>query len=147
MSSTIAFDAAIFRAQFPAFADETAFPDATLEAYWDQATCYVSDCDYGRLSGACRRLALNNMTAHLCQLAQDITNGNTVGIANSATVGSVSVSLSPPPFGTDQWSWWLNLTPYGAALEALLAQAAIGGFYIGGHNERGSFRRSGGGFG
>lgn len=143
----IEFDVAVFRAQFPAFASETTYPDALLQGYWDQATCYISDQDYGCVQGGCRRAAINAMAAHLCALNDLIVSGNAPGVAVGATVGSVSASRAQPPFGTDPWRYWLNLTPYGQQLLALLESAAVGGFYVGGNPERAAFRRVGGGFG
>jgi len=145
--TTITFDVAVFRAQYPAFADTSTYPDALLQSYWDQAVCFVSDSDYGCLAGACRQQAINAMTAHLCRLNELIVSGNQPGVAVGSTVGSVSVSLAQPPFGSDPWRYWLNQTPYGQQLLALLSAASVGGFYVGGNAERNSFRRAGGGFG
>lgn len=125
----ITFDIALFRAQFPAFADETTFPDETLQGYWDVAICYISDNDYGYLNGASRVRALNLMTAHLAALSTLIANGQTPGMVQSSTIDKITVTLTPPPL-RDAFMWWLNLTPYGAQLAALLAIKAVGGFYI-----------------
>lgn len=143
--STLTFDVALFRSQFPAFADETAYPDATLQAFFDVATCYVSDVDCGRLMGACRQYALNAMTAHLVFISDLAGAGGTPAFVTSTTIGSVSVSVQPNQ-NTDQWTWWLNLSPYGSQLVALLAGAAIGGILVGGSPERSPFRQVGGGF-
>lgn len=144
--TTIVFNVATFRTQFPAFASETTFSDATLTGYFNSASCYVSTTDYGCLNSDCRERALLLMTAHLCLLSQQNTKGQVTGVVTSASVGGVSVSLTPPPFGSNQWSWWLSSTPYGQEFQALLRQAAIGGLYIGGRPERRAFRKVGGGF-
>ena len=141
----ITFDVTVFRSQFPAFVSETTYPDATLQAFFDVATCYVSAVDQGRLTGACRQYALNAMTAHLVAISDLAAAGSTPAFVTSTTVGSVSVSVQPPP-NTSQWQWWLNLTPYGQQLQALLTQAAVGGFLVGGSPERSPFRQVGGGF-
>ncbi len=141
--ATIEFDVTQFRTAFPEFADDAKYPDATLQVYWDTATCYVSDEDYGCLSGDCRRLALNLMTAHLCKISEMAQAGDTPGQVTSATIDKVSVSTTPPP-NKSQWSWWLNTTPYGQQLEALLATNAVGGMYIGGLPEKSAFRKVGG---
>lgn len=147
---TIEFDVDLFRQQFPAFADETTYPDAMLQMYWDMATCYISDADCGRLSGNCRRLALNAMTAHLTQLSVIIKNNGAYngnpGIVNSATIDKITVSLTPPPFGTSEWRWWLETTPYGQQLLALLEAKSVGGFSVGGLPELAAIRRVGGVF-
>lgn len=134
--TAIAFNAALFRAMFtPAFDDATKYPDALLQVYWDNATAYISDelggCCCNGLSVAQQTLALNDMTAHLATLQTMISAGQTPGIEVSATIDKVSVSMKPPP-AASQWQWWLNLTPYGAALLALLQVAAAGGFYFSG---------------
>ena len=127
----ITFNVTTFRAQFPAF--------------FNVATCYVSDADYGRLTGDCRLYALTAMTAHLAAISDLAAAGNTPAFVTSSTIGSVSVSVQPPP-NTDQWEWWMNLTPYGQQLLALLTQAGVGGFLVGGSPERSPFRQVGGGF-
>jgi hypothetical protein len=143
--ANITFDVTLFRTQFPQFADETAFPDSTLQSFFDVATCYVSDCDSGRLNGDCRLRALNLMTAHLVVISDLAAAGKTPKFVTSSKVGSVSVSTQPPP-NTNQWQWWLNLTPYGMQLLALLQASSIGGFYIGGLPEKAAFRKVGGVF-
>lgn len=142
----IIFDVAIFRQQFPAFSNETTFPDEMLQMYWDNATCYISaQGNYGWLQGDCRRLALNYMTAHLTALSIIIASGTVPYLAQSAGIDKVTVSLTPPPLKT-QWQWWLNTTPYGAQLLSLLQARGVGGWYIGGcgYAELSAFRRSGG---
>ncbi len=142
----ILFDVALFRERFEAFADAVRFPDATLQAYFDTALCYIDNAQGGCLSDECRLQALNAMTAHLCQLTQDIGAGKTPGVQTGASVGSVSVSLAAPPFGTSEWSWWLNTSAYGQQFLALLSGQVAGGLYIGGRCERGAFRKVGGRF-
>lgn len=141
----ITFDVNLFRSQFPAFADPVTYPEATLQAFFDVATCYVSDVDCGRLMGACRQYALNAMTAHLVAISDLAAAGGTPAFVTSSTIGSVSVSVQPNQ-NTSQWEWWMNLTPYGQQLQALMNQAAVGGFVVGGSPERSPFRQVGGGF-
>ena len=143
--ATIVFDVAAFRVAFPAFANDTTYPDATLQAYWDAACCYISPCDYGWLHGACRARALNLMTAHLAALSTMIANGQAVGVGQSATVGAVSVSMVPPPIKSG-FQYWLAITPYGIQLWALLSAKAAGGLYVGGLPEKSAFRKVGGVF-
>ena len=146
--STLTFDVVAFRLAFPAFADELLYPTPTLQGYWDAATCYISDQDYGYLNGVCRERAINLMTAHLTALSNIIAENNykgMPGLAQSATIDKVSVSLTPPP-AKNQWQWWLSLTPYGQQLFALLFVKGAGGMYIGGLPETSAFRRVGGVF-
>lgn len=141
----IEFDVGLFRVEFPAFADETRYPDELLQGFFDTATCYISDEDFGRLRGRCRLRALNLMTAHLLAISDLIAEGRGSDFVVSSSVGSVSVSVQPPP-GTSQWAWWLSTTPYGQQLQALLSVAGIGGFLVGGRPERSAFRKVGGVF-
>jgi len=140
------FDIAQFRIDFPAFADPTLFSDARLQIYWDWATCYISDCDYGYLQGSCRYFAIELMVAHLAQLNIIIAAGETPGQVIGATISKISVTFQGSP-NPNQWQWWLNQTPFGQQLLALLQTASAGGFYIGGSPERIAFRTVGGCFG
>ena len=143
--ATITFDVTKFREQFPEFSNEITYPDSMLEMYWEMATCYVSNEDYGCLSGSCRELALYFMTAHLTKIGTDTTNGEDPAFVTSATVDKVSVSTQPPP-QKDQYEWWLSLTSYGQQLLALLKAKSAGGLYVGGSPERAAFRGIGGCF-
>lgn len=140
--TVLTFNVTVFRARFPAFDCPTAYPNATLQAFWDTATCYISaeDSPCLALSGGCREQALNLMTAHLLALSAIASSGQTPGMMNSATIDKISVSLTTPPMRT-QYQWWLNLTPYGQQLLALLQIKSSGGWYIGGSPERSAFRR------
>lgn len=143
MAAVISFDPILFRAQIPAYADPVAYPDATIQGYWDAGACYISTDNYGWLSGGCRARALNLMAAHLIALAGMIAAGQTPGLITSSGVDKVSVGLTPPPLRS-QWGWWMSLTPYGAQLWALLQTRAVGGLYVGGAIEIGGLRRGGG---
>lgn len=134
------FDAAAFKAAFPAFAS---VDDLTLQGYWDAAVCYISPNNYGWLVDDCRLRALNLMTAHLARLAEIIATGQLPGLEQSASIDKISVTMTPPPV-KNQFHWWLSLTPYGQQLLALLLARSAGGFYIGGLPERAAFRKVGG---
>ena len=141
----ITFDIPAFRLRFPEFSNSTDYPDDFLQRYWDMAVCYISDESYGCLSGDCRELALQLLTAHLTKIGEDTTSGETPAFVNSATVDKVSVSTTPPPT-KDQFEWWLSLTSYGQQLLSLLRTKAAGGFYIGGNPEKSAIRKVGGYF-
>lgn len=143
--ATITFDPVKFRLQFPEFADSTKYTDVMLDMYFEMATCYVDDEDYGCLSGSCRELALNFMTAHLTKIGTDTTIGDDPAFVSSATVDKVSVTTKPPP-EKDQYEWWMSLTSYGQQLLALLKAKSAGGCYIGGAPEQAAFRGVGGYF-
>lgn len=145
VGAIITFDVAAFRVAFPAFADESKYPDPMLQGYWDASTCIISDVNYGYLFGESRDRALNLLTAHMTQLGVMVANGQSVGVVTSATVGSVTVAVMPPPAKT-QFQYWLYMTPYGAQLAALLSVKGVGGLTIGGLPERLGFRKIGGVF-
>jgi hypothetical protein len=144
--TTLTFNVTLFRQQFPAFSNSTTYPTVMLQMYWDMATIYVNDeGNYGYLQGIKRQTAINMMTAHLTQISTMVQAGETPGYEQQATVDKVSVSLTPP-MAKNQWQWWMNTTPYGAELLALLQMVAVGGFYAGGLPEGSAFRRVGGVF-
>lgn len=141
---------AAFRAAFPAFADPVLFPDAMLQIQWTIGACYLSDraCSCCAPDGTdCRETFQYLMLAHLLALGVIVsaggTNSGSAGIASSARVDKVAVTLVAPPV-SDAWDWWLNGTPYGAQLLALLSIRASGGFYAGGLPEPTAFRKWGG---
>ena len=86
------------------------------------------------------------MTAHLTYLQDSMTDDGDIGITQSASVDKVSISLAMPPYGTSPWKFWLNSSPYGKQLLALLTVVSVGGKYIGGRDEIGSFRKARGRF-
>ena len=142
----VSFNPASFREQFPAFADSVRFPDSVLSRCFTQSTCYINNETNRCINAQCLELLLYSFTAHICLINSNVQQDKTNGIVTSASVGGVSVGLAPPPFGSDQWSWWINTTPYGQQVEALLDGLSAGGFYFGGRCERGAFRKVGGGF-
>jgi len=147
--STVTFDPTLFRLLYPQFANATTYPDVLLSARFDIATGYVSPDNYGCMSMPVRTQALGLMTAHLMAIGVLIAQNNyqgQVGVVTGATVDGVSITLAAPPTGTSQWRWWLNTTPYGAELLALLDVQAVGGFAVGGLPETAAFRRVGGVF-
>ena len=149
MTTVVEFDVAVFRAQFsPTFDDETAYPDALLEATFEQAICYVSNVldACSNMTAGCLQLMLNNLVAHLLTIQGKIAAGETPGIVKSSKVGSVSVSLAPPSTEGEQFTWWLNTTPYGAAVAAQLDVSSAAGFIANGYNPRAGFRFPDGSF-
>lgn len=144
--SQITLDIAVFRQRFPAFSSVTLYPDARIQACWDTATCYISDCSYGYLRGECRAQALYALTAHLLALQDIASRGEVPGVVTAATIDKISVSLAAMP-AKSAWAWWFSLTPYGQQCLALLQARSAGGFYVGGDLTRAAFRGPGGGFG
>lgn len=145
--ATHTFNVAAFRAQFPAFADTTKYPDALLSGYFQMATCFVSPNDSCMFADDCLQLALNLMTAHLATVYTPDASGALpgIGIITSATIDKVSVT-SQVPKSDDAWRAFLYRTPYGLQLVAMLQSHAAGGWMVGGSIERQGFKKAGGVF-
>lgn len=137
MATQIIVTVSEFRTDFPEFADTNIYSDASLNAFIDQATCYISTNNIlGPLRDKCRKLAIELMVAHLQTIQTRILSGqNATGQIAATSIDSVSVSLVAPPNRT-QYEYWLGQTPYGQRLLALLAAKAPAGLYFGGSNQR-----------
>jgi hypothetical protein len=48
--------------------------------------------------------------------------------------------MQAPP-AANAWQYWLNTSPYGMQLLALLQAKGVGGLYVGGLPERDAFRK------
>lgn len=131
----MAFDLAKFRALYPQF---NSISDATVLANADQAECYLANL---HCADDC---ALNLMVAHLLQIVRNAEQGLPGGQITSATIDKVSVSVAQAPGSTNSYTYWLNGTPYGQQLAALLARCSAGGTFVGGLPERAAFRSVGG---
>ncbi len=127
--SNIQYNDSTFRALFPAFASTVTYPTAALQLYWNSATAYIATCAQGHygLKPSQQTLALNQMTAHITQLMTLAASGQAGGVVVGATIDKVTITLMPPP-ATNEWRYWLNQTPYGQALLALLEVRSVGGF-------------------
>lgn len=138
--AAIVFVPADFKAAFSAFAN-TANP--ALEMNFGFATDIISDFAPCGTSDQVQTRYLYLMTAHISALSVLIAAGESGQIVTGATIDKVSVTLQPPP-EKNQWQWWLNQTPYGQQLLAILQAQSAGGFFIGGTPERAGFRSFGG---
>lgn len=124
-----------FRAAFPKFT-AVKYTDNVIQGFITQSYCYVSSTNCGSLRGDCRKLAIELMVAHLLTLNDRIASGTSQsGQLASSTIGDVSISLLAPPNKT-QWDYWINQTPYGQRLYALLMSKAPAGMYLGGSCQR-----------
>lgn len=129
----MAFELSVFRELYPQF---EAVSDAAVNAAASQANCYID-------STCADDCAIYLMVAHLLQLAANIAAGTPSGQITTASIDKVSVTVAQAP-GTDSYRYWLNGTPYGQQLAALLARCSAGGMYVGGLPERAAFRSVGG---
>ena len=142
----MSFDIAKFRETFPYFADPAIYTDGQITIWSEIAGCSLREsCE---LHGDCFNTALQLLTAHIAQLLTSAARGRqATGVITSSAIDKVSVGYAPPPMRT-AWAYWLNQSPYGQQLAALLSAASVGGFYLGGTAvpERAAFRGAGGFF-
>lgn len=143
MSDTV-LDIPVFRVVFSAYADDTIYPDSLLSYWYEIGKCYIKDNDC-TLGEKCRAQALMAMLAHLLYLNDSSNAGNKPIVVQSATEGAVSISLTAPPI-SGQFEYWLNATPYGPQILAMLEIASAGGLMVGGSLDRLSFRKADGRF-
>ncbi len=131
-------DISAFRAAFPVFDDDAAYPDAMLSGKMIVAKCYIEDnsCTF---DDSCRQYAYQLMVAHLLSLSVMVVAGNPGRVVSSASEGPVNVSFSEPP-SKSNFSYWLMTTPYGVELSALISVSAVGDYY-GGDQSMQAFRR------
>lgn len=124
-----------FRQWYPEFSNLEKYPDSVLQARLTLAQCYVSNVNFGCLKDECRLQAIYLMAAHLQLLNDKIASGQSqLGFTTSTSIDKVSVSVALPPY-KNQLGYWLNTTPYGAQLLALLNSCAAIGLYYGGEYE------------
>lgn len=131
-------DIAAFRAAFPAFSDDAAYPDALLNAKFTVAKCFIEDNDCS-FDPDCRQYAYQLMVAHLLGIDERVSSGQPGRLIQSATEGPVNVSFAEPPTRSN-FNFWLQTTPYGVQLSALISVNAIGDYY-GGNQALAAFRR------
>ncbi len=142
--ATIDLDIDSFRTNFDNYSSEDDYSDTLLNTQYEFGKCYIADNDC-TLGETCREYALQLMLAHLLFIRDQTNSGNTARVITSATEGKVSVSLAEPP-SPDNWYYWLNTSPYGTQIIAMLEAESAGGFYVGGMPERKGFRKIGGRF-
>ena len=134
MANHVNFTVDIFLKDFPEFVEEDA---QILESHLERTKCYISTEDYGVINGKTRLLACELMMAHLLTINRRIHRENQTQAVSvsSASLGGVSVSLTPPSNRTQQ-EFWYNLTIYGTQLWSLLVTNTPVGFYVAGQPNR-----------
>jgi len=116
MGAVVAFNYKTWTARYPEFASVN---EPLAQQYFNEATVYHANDGTGRVNNATRQLImLNMMTAHIAALYA-VVDGKApsplVGKINSATEGSVSVSVAPGGGTPDAYREWLMQTKYGAS--------------------------------
>ena len=136
----VLYNDAQFRLMYPAFANQTTYPLATLQLYFGVAETYIATSSFGPLAqGNATLLCLYLMMAHLLQISNQIASGQTSGITVSATIDKISIATQQFQY-PNQWQFWLSSTEYGKQLLALLQIKSAGGFYIPGSIGRAGIR-------
>lgn len=134
----VSLSIAEFRQRFPAFSDTTKYSDSLIQSQMDIAKLYISPEPNCMVKDDILEQLIYLMTAHLLVLNNQLTSGSSSSVGGgqiaSASVGGVSVSKAIPKNKTEL-DYWLNLTPYGMQLLALLSMLTGIGFYIGGQRE------------
>jgi hypothetical protein len=107
---------ATFRANFPEFADLTAYPNSQLDFWASVAEKMVVKCvwddmyENGVMLYVAHELVLARQNVQAAAVGGLPGQGG--GIASSKTVGSVSVNYDPNSTTEKNAGWW-NLTNYG----------------------------------
>lgn len=139
----VVFDPTTFRDTYTQFANRACFPDVTLGLWFDLATSFIDPATprwSPMLDDKKRNAALGMMTAHIGALFVQAMNGQMPGVITSAQIDKVQVTLQPPE-SDSAFRFYLNQSPYGQMLLALLSVASVGGFYQpGGIGARAGFR-------
>ena len=140
--NTISITVSDIRETFGAFIDAAAYPDAMIENCIEMSTCFISNVASGcsGVSWQCRANMMELMTCHLLSMLTSAANSGTnggqtsSGMVVSASIGDVHVSTAVPENKT-QLQWYLNQTPYGQQLYALLS-IKVSPLYYGGSRQR-----------
>jgi hypothetical protein len=120
----------VFRLLFPAFADETKFPDATIQVWLDLGAAYVK-CSGGPSQGFGQGLWAAHELAKMTMAGQPGGNLSGIGgIANSKSVGPVSIGYDTS-IGTIDGAGPYNLTLYGRQWYQLAKLFGMGPFQFG----------------
>lgn len=109
-------DISLFRKEFPEFTDNVMYPSAQITFWATLAEKMVLECVWGD----CRETGVKLYVAHEITLSAQSAKaasvggvpGSSGGIANSKTVGSVSVGYDASTTTEKDAGWW-NLTNYG----------------------------------
>lgn len=111
--ASVVFDVVTFKARYPEF---NAVAEPLLQAYFTEATLYLSNADNSPVQDLARRaLFLYMLTAHIAYINGALNadgSANPVGRVSSASEGSVSVSLE---YQTPGSAAWFVTSQYGAA--------------------------------
>jgi hypothetical protein len=118
-----------FRALFAAFADETIYPDPTIQVWLDQAP--VDPCVWGDRYQLGQALwAAHELTKFGPQGLASTPGATGTGLPASKSVGQVSLSYDNS-VGTDPEAGSYNMTLYGRQFWSMLKYLPIGPIQVG----------------
>jgi len=132
--AVVVFDATEFRTLYPAFTDESAYPNATLAAYFNQGTEFIGNNDNSLVpynpsatpAVTVRKSALYATTCHLLTLLSGSGATSPNGAIASASEGSVSTSFQLITGQSQSAQWW-NQTRCGAIAYLMIRKYILGG--------------------
>ena len=130
---SVSVTVAELKAAFPEFSDSTKYPDAYVQRFITMATMYISTVS-GVIRDDVRVLAIEYMACHLMTLSAVDGAGNAQGDGNgggilaSAHIESVSVAFQGV-IANNSFEQWIQSTPYGKMLWALLSANNPTGIY------------------
>ena len=101
-----------FRSRFSEFGSSNEYSDDELNSLYEIAIIYCVGNE------SWREYAQQLMLAHMLKIQELSASGQAPRQVASASESSVSVSITPPPSGSDL-SYWYQLTTYGQQLAAL----------------------------
>ena len=137
MSATLDIDA--FRLLYPEYADPIEYPNIVIETRWAQATVFMPEAGNSLFTDAQWQAGLYMLLAHWVSIGAQTAKGEYPSYVTQGGTSKISVSTAAPP-AADSFLWWLQCTPYGAQLAALLRAKAAGGLLVGGQNVTGAYR-------
>ena len=137
--SSIVFDIAEFRVQYPIF---DTISDAVVLRAFASAEMFISNNTSDYLTEVKLKFVLYLMTAHMLQIGveSDANEGISGGLVSSANIDKVSVSFEAR-LSKSAFQYFLNKTIYGEQILVLFSQWSAGGFYIGGSTATLGFRK------
>lgn len=125
--TVVVFDPAAFRVRYPEFATVL---DAQLQAAFDDTSMYLDNSDSSVVAAPNPRTSiLYALTAHIAALRYGVNGegaSGMVGVANSVTEGSVSISSDVSGYGAGA-AWFLQ-TPYGVQYWSAMAPYRLGSY-------------------
>jgi hypothetical protein len=121
-----------FRTRFPEFADDTAFPDARVQMFLDDAALCIDQDRYGAMYD----LAVCYLAAHELTLATRTASAPgggaslAVGPTSSKTAGGVSVTKAINSIDLSDGDAYYQQTQYGLKFISIRDKVKIPGFTV-----------------